>query len=238
MAYAQDGAVSAVATAAAASAVTPTWDAGATRPVGALLVCWAAGTTTGVATVPGTPSGWSTATPSVIESGTSGQAVSIIFYKIATGGDTAPTIAGAAGMTWFVQIGSWTGNDTSSPIDKTGSVNAAASPGVPTNSGVDAAIGELFCYMGTEFITTAATSAAFVSTPTNFTANDTTNKATISASHYLFGWGITTANAVADKDSITFDSATSNLACVCGSFKLPPPANTPAFQPIPFMGGH
>jgi hypothetical protein len=140
-----------------------------------------------------------------------------VFYKVAAGADAQPSIALATGMTWGGMLGEYSG--CSGVIDKTGTVEGTVSPAVATNSGVDGAIGELVTYTGTTAPTSAATDT-LVTTGTNFTAHDTNNAATSTRTHYCFGYGITTANGVADKASMTFVATSTNDSLVLASFLL------------------
>src|SRR6516162_4966998 len=97
--------------------VSPAWGTGEFRTAGNLLVCWCIDCAS--VTIPTTPAGWSVAKS--ISPGTDGGAA--IFYKIATGGDAAPTISGSSRL--YAQLAEFAaGAGTVISLDQTGSVDS------------------------------------------------------------------------------------------------------------------
>jgi hypothetical protein len=93
------GSAGAVTSGAAGVAVTPVWGAG-DQTAGDLLMCWVSGLNH--STVPATPAGWAVAAQ--LSQGSPAFNSSTVFYKIATGGDIAPTIAGVTGIAWTAML--------------------------------------------------------------------------------------------------------------------------------------
>src|SRR6059058_1044154 len=118
MAGALVGAMGAVSTGAASAAVTPAFDAGAARTAGNLLVCFVSGNNG--TTIPSTPAGWSNAGTPLFSNVLS----AAIFYKAAAGGDAAPTIAAQTSAVWNVRLAEFSGGDSVSPLDKTGTLSS------------------------------------------------------------------------------------------------------------------
>lgn len=207
------GTIGAVTTGASAAAITPAWGAGESRTAGNLLVLWLGCNQSGIAVV--TPSGWS------IAHQTTGGAVSstTIYYKIAAGADAAPTVAGVTGGILHGQLAEFSGT-ASAPLDGHAGANGTASPLVSTNAAVDATIGELMVSCSIADYSTAATKT-LTDTYTNATPTATNDAATSTISHYDFAYGITTANAVADKNSFAFTTTKIGMASsALASFKV------------------
>src|SRR5947208_10797726 len=111
MAYALVGTAGVVSTGTAGAAVTPAYGTGENRTANNLLILTVL--TTGSATLPATPAGWSVAKQ---QAGTSCSAS--IFYKIAAGADAAPTVALIASAIHNAQLQEFTGGPTSAPLDQ------------------------------------------------------------------------------------------------------------------------
>lgn len=218
------GSLGAVTLGTSGAAVTPAY--GQTPTAGNLLILWVSGWHGTTATFPVTPAGWTLGPQARATTRTSS-----VFYLLAAGGDAQPTIAIGTAMTWGAMLGEFSG--LSGLIDKSATAEGTASPAVATNSGTDVTIGELACYVGTTAPTSAATDL-LVTTGTNFTKNDTNNAGTSIRTHYCFGYGITTANSVADKASMTFVATSTNNCLVLASFLLPslPVASPPQRAPL------
>lgn len=221
MAYALVGSAGSQVVGASGAAVS-TETYGQTPTANNLLVCFVGGA--GVATAPTTPAGWSVGTA---ETGNSTSAT--IFYKIAAGGDGVPTIAALTSQIWSVQLCEFSGNATTSPLDQTGGGTGTSSPVVATAGAVDAALGELMCFVGSELTSTSVTRTLTSTLNNGMSANVTgNNSATSATTHYSFGYGITTGNASADSDSMALSSTSkeTGFSVAVASFKLlplPPP---------------
>lgn len=203
-----------IATGASGAAVTPAF--AATTTVNHLLICCVSGS--GVATIPATPSGWSLAT-SVGESGGTTPGCSAIFYKIAAGSDTAPTIALITGQSWSAKLMEFSGNATVSPLDKVGSAGTATTlTWVMTASAADTAAGELVIAVGGG--TLGKTSAIAFSAGNNGMTFTST-----ASSFFGAGYAITTGNSAADSCTGTetrSGTGTANQQGCIASFKLAP----------------
>ena len=210
MAISLVGALGAVSTGASGAAVTPAWGTGETRLTGNLLVLHVAAT--GSASLPPAPSGWSIA---IQRAGTSCSAS--VFFRIALGGDGAPTVAALSGGTINARLSEYTGNDPSSGsvLGANGASSGTGSPQSATNYAVDAALGGLMVSALALIRSSAATLALNTATYNNATATYTSNAAVSTVSHYGFGYGTTTANAAADSDSEAF-TATSITGAALG----------------------
>lgn len=195
------------------TAYTPAWGSGS-RTANNLLVCAVAGTQGGQ--TPATPSGWTLA---VSSTGTTSKA--IIFYKIAAGGDAAPTLAASATMVWLGMLFEFSGNATSLPSDKNGGTNVTTSPVVATASAADTAAGELVVAVGAAFYSTAATKTLGFTLNNGATASDSDNDATSTVNHGCATYGVTTGNAAADTASMAFTTTKiTEAAASIASFKL------------------
>lgn len=214
MAYALVGTAGAVSTGTAGAAVTPAYGTGESRTANNLLILTVL--TTGSATLPAAPAGWSVAKQ---QAGTSCSAS--IFYKIAAGADAAPTVALIASAIHNAQLKEFSGGPTSAPLDQTAGIAGTTTPLVATTGGVDALAGELVIGCGG-----AINSAARANTMTHTINNaagdvETTNGATSTVSHYDFTHGFTTTKAAADSDSFAFVTTQLTGAVVAmASFKL------------------
>jgi hypothetical protein len=201
---------------AANTAVTPAWGTSENRTAGNLLICWVA--VTGTATLPATPTGWTIAKQ---QAGTSTSAT--VYYKIATGTDTAPTIAAIASGTTAVQLGEFTNNtnSTTGVLDKTGGVASTTSPATATFSAADKFQPDFWVAAGADF-RSAARTPNDTWTGTNITAVAAgNNNGTSSVNHYSFAYDLdTSANASADSAILTASVTTSltGLAVAAASF--------------------
>src|SRR4029453_13736617 len=218
MAYSLVGTIGIASQAALSTAITPAWGTSENRDVGNLLILFLAQTGTGVSAAPATPAGWTLAVN--VEATNTGAAM---YFKIATGADTAPTIAAITNVTLAAQLAEFSGNATTSPKDKQGGNTGAASPVTATFSSADTSAGELLVICSAD-----ARSAARTPTDT-LTSNNATitqagnNNGVSSANHYSFGYSLaTTSNASADTAVVTA-SVTTSLTGLCvnaATFKL------------------
>ncbi len=200
----------AVDTGSSGAAITPAY--GQTPAANDLLVFFVQGTGS---TVPTAPSGWSTA----VTAAKGGGGTVGIFYKVAAGGDSAPTEAARSNNTWTGQLAEYSGTATSSPLDQVGSVATGTSPMVATDAAADAASGEVVVYVGSNTINKAATASMAATLNNGVTAHDVSNNRTSSTNHHLFGYGFTTGNSAADRISTPIDSSSGNGAGAIASFK-------------------
>ena len=217
MAIALVGAMGAYQTVSVAT-ITPAF--GQATTAGNLLVAWLSGNGTATITVSG--SGW---TSGIQAHGTFDTAA--IFYKPNCGaGETAPTFTLTAATKFNGRVAEFSGANTVSPLEKTGTtvVNASpTSPQVVNASAADAASGNLV--LATAHIRDTATDTTTLTDTLNNGATatnhqddgaTTTNRHESSASY-----GITTSNASADQDSLTFSSAATSVVQVIASFQVP-----------------
>src|SRR4029077_10683441 len=200
--YALVGTIGVASQGASGAAVTPAWGTGESRTAGHLLICFVG--VTGSAIMSATPSGWSLGA-----GGTSTTIATQIFYKIAAGADTAPTLSAVTSGVISAQLAEFSGN-SATPFDKFGNTSSAASPITATLNAADTATGELLIIVGADFRSAART-------PTDtLTSNNATitqagnNNGVSSVNHYSFGYCLaTTSNAVADTAVMTCSVTTS-----------------------------
>jgi hypothetical protein len=230
MAYALVGTIGTASQGAASAAVTPAFGTGESRVLGNLLICFVA--ISGVATLPTTPSGWSIGKQ---QAGTSCSAT--IYYRLAAGADTAPTIAAITSGVIAAQLAEFSGNLAASPLDQTGSASGTGSPLTGTFAAVDALSGELIVMTGADLRSIArASNDTWTSNNATITAAGNNNGAT-STNHYSNGYGVTTAKASADTAVMTL-STTNNitgLVLAAASFKVIPPAGPSVQQMAGFF---
>lgn len=217
MSYALVGSLGTVTLGTSGASISPAY--GQTPTAGNTLILWVAFFASSAVVAPVLSStsitaGW-TAGPTVND-GSRGAAV--FYLPDAAGSDAQPTINAGTITTYAGQLGEFSGGV--GLADKSGTGTAGSSPDTVTSSAADTATGELVAYAAGERISVSGTGtmAHTASFPNNYTANDTTNNATTTQTHYLFGYGITTANASADQDKIIFDAANSNCSACQISF--------------------
>ena len=199
--FAPVGSPATVSTGAAGAAVTAAFSQSPTASH--LLVCWVGGTASTATPAPTVPSGWSTAgVPAQFAS-----CATAIFFKVAAGSDTAPTIAAQSGVVWNVQLAEFSGN-ASSPQDQSpfGS-STTTSPLVLAAGSADFAPGELFVYAACARYSVAGTKTLANALNNGASAVSTNNNGVSTGSHYDFGYGITTSNSAADSDSFSLTTA-------------------------------
>lgn len=217
MAYALVGTAGALATGSGSNiAITPAYGQSPTANNLLLLGVLGFGTTT----TPSTPAGW-TLGPTL---GAGGSAT--IFYRIATGGDAAPTVAALASTTWLGAVAEFSGNATSSPLDQSGSKNGSSGTQTAVNGAADALAGELFFY-AVRFVTSTSVARTITNTLNNGMSNhDVNNNATSTTRHVSIGFGITTGNSAADQDAASLSSTYTNMTMAVASFLLTSVADT------------
>jgi len=199
---------------AASASVTPTWGINSNRIAGNLLICTVSVNV--VATLPATPAGWTLANS---VAGTSTSAA--IFYKIATGGDSAPTIAGISTGIIAARLAEYSGGSAASILDKTGSAaSGITTPRTATSTAPNAnSAGELIVTSSSLYYAGAATKTLTdsINNATKITSN---NAATSTRSHFDFSYGFSTSNASADSNSFAFTTTNiTGTASVIASFK-------------------
>lgn len=197
------------------AAVTASYGAGETRAANNLLVCWVDGFNH--SNLPTTPSGWSIAEQDGVGSPIFGS--STIFYKIATGGDAAPTIALVSGEVWIVRLAEFQGNAHTTPLDQIG-LASGSSPRTATLASTDAAAKELVVSAAAIIPTTSTTVTSSTAMNNGATATTISNDGSSTGTHYSFSYGITTGNAGADTSTVTSTGTLSGIVVVAASFKL------------------
>jgi hypothetical protein len=183
------GSIGTVSVGASGANVTPAYGANEDRTTGNLLICSVA--CTGSATIPSTPTGWTSAAS---KAGTNVSA--IIFYKIATGADAAPTISGVTNAVLSVQLAEYSGASVGAK-DRYGSASGTTSPLTATANGRDINKGELLIGVGAMRLA-FGDGMAISATSNNASLTQVNNGGVGTAHHYDFARGITTSNAAAD----------------------------------------
>ena len=194
---------------AAASSGSPTWGTGESRTAGNLLIAWSFNTTS---TNVGTPSGWSIGAAQV---GT--YTSTCFFYKVAAGGDAAPT-----GMGTVSQLAEFSGCAATTPRDRYGSVHATSGTQAATTAGVDAAAGELVVCASLLYVT-----GTFAQGVTFNNGAGSPSGISDATEHPCYGYGVTTGNGAADSATVTYGSYTELEICLA-SFLLGAPVCTVA----------
>lgn len=207
------GTAPAVQTGTAGNAVAGVWGTGQNRTAGNLLTCSVSGN--GVGTAPSTPSGWSFANTFTGTSCSSG-----VFYKVAAGGDAAPTISAVASQIWNVQLNEYSGCDPTTPFDQGGSVAGTTSPQVCKPTNPDYLAAQALCVYAYAVQYSTAATKTFTPTFNNGQSNNvTSNAGTSTVSHYWMDWGLT-ANwngGVGAADQVSLAVTTTKLVGVCAS---------------------
>lgn len=220
MAYALVGTIGAASQGAAVNtAVTPAY--GQTPTAGNLLICFVA--ITGSSVLPTTPSGWSIAIQS-----NNNSCSSHLFFKIAAGGDTAPTISAIVTGMGAAQLAEFSGNGTTK--DKAGAGGSATSPIALGLGTASTESGELLVVTGADFRSAARTpNDTWTSNHGTITQAGNNNGAS-SVNHYSFGYCLaTTSNSGQDTATMTCSVTTSltGLNASAATFLLPPAVPLP-----------
>jgi hypothetical protein len=205
---------------AASVSPAPAWGTGSTRQKGNLLVCWIA--QWGGNAQPTLTSGsffWTSAEGSIENISSSGIARTDIFYLIAQGGDVAPTIASGA-FVEVAQLAEFTGVANPPTPQQVAGNGFTATPGVITAAAADSQVGSLIVVSAALQYSTAATKTT-THTLNNGSLTVNSNDATSTVNHYSFGYSISTSNAVADSDSISY-TTTKNTAMAAALASFPP----------------
>lgn len=216
MAFALVGSVGAAVQGTAGAAVsTLAWGTSETRAAGNLLLCFC--TVTAVATLPGTPSGWSIGAQ---VAGTSCSAT--VFFKVAAGSDAAPTIAAITSGLIAAHLEEWSGNATSNPIDETGTNTGTTSPRTATLFAADEATAALVAMAGADRRSVARTPNDTWTSNHGTPTLRASNNAVSSLDHYSHATLVTNSNSGADTAIMTLSVTTSitGLAVAAISFRL------------------
>lgn len=229
MAYGLVGSLPAVAT--GTTSATPAWGTSQNRTAGNLLICWCVDQAGTIAT----PAGWT----KPVNLGTQAK----VFFKVAAGADAVPTISGG-GTFCAALLSEFSGNDTVSPEDKSGTVAGTTTPLTASGGTADTAAAELLIGVGYSNHSMAATNTTSNTFNNGATATgNLNNDATSSAQHYRFSYGITTGNAAAS--TCAFAYTTTNITgavSAIASFKLagatPSDPNFSAIGQMGFFGAH
>ena len=225
MAFALVGAYGTPSQGASGASVTPAWGAGANRTAGNLLVLTFA--VTGVTTAPTVTAGW---IGGAVGSGASCYAA--IYYKVASGGDAAPTVNGVASGVISAQLAEYSGQAAGDPKDGgSASTQSTTSPVTTTLPQIDASAGELLIMVGADKRSTArASNDTWTSNRGTPTLTGSNNGVT-STEHYSFGAILSTnSNANADTATMTLSVTTNitGLFIIALAFKLPPQIISPS----------
>jgi hypothetical protein len=158
-----------------------------------------------------------------------------IYYRVATGGDTAPTFTNL-GNALIAVVAEFSGNATVSPLDQVGGNDAATSPSTATAAATDAAakqlmIGAAGCHYSMS--STGTLGLAFTDSANGAVAesNVGNNNSTSAVRHIRFGYGIGAAATFTQADKVTASDSNKNvdaIGSIIASFKLAP---TAAFAP-------
>jgi hypothetical protein len=164
------------------------------------------------------PSGW---TVGVKFASSGAVTCANIYYRIATGSDTSPTIsAPTSGARLVGMISQFSGNATSSVLDQTGS-NHGTGAYSATAGAADAALGELVCACFAGNLNSNGTITDTYSFNNGATFTATNNNSSSSKAHYCLGWGITTGNSAADSVTLGSATTTTDSSLALASFHLP-----------------
>jgi hypothetical protein len=203
VAFALVGSVGATSVGAVNTAVTPAYGAGSSRTAGNLLICYIS--VTGIAAGPNIGT-WSQG----VNSGTTGTSCGgNIFYKIAAGGDAAPTISAIAGGVISAHLEEWSGNAPSPVRDRNIGAASTTSPVTATMAGADAAAGELVAMAGADFRSVARTPADTWTSNNGTPVLRASNNGVSSVHHYSHATLVTTSNSAADTAVMTTSLTTS-----------------------------
>lgn len=179
------------------TALTLAWGTGETCTAGNLLLCWVFGAPQ--PTLPAAPTGWSIAKQQA------GDNCSIsLFYKIATGGDAAPTIAAIAATNMQGQLAEFVCSAPLPVLDQVASAASLTSPITVTTPAVDIASGDLMVFCSAVHYSTSQTDTLTNTLNNGATANETNSNSAVAGNHVDFGWGVTTGNSTADSTSFAF----------------------------------
>jgi hypothetical protein len=195
------GAAGAVSVGVNAASITPAWGAGANRTAGNLLILRV--THHGSQTQPATPSGWTFVNDPT--HATAGVGV-LTCYRIATGGDAAPTITGIANVVLSGQLCEYAGTDPTAPyLNDAGNSGGTLSPQVATcTGGGDPVAGCLIISAAAMRYTQAATKTFTDVLNNSATQLDRAQSGAVSTtSHYDFISGVTGSNAAADQNNFS-----------------------------------
>lgn len=196
--YALVGSKGAVASSASGGSLsTLAWGAGENRTQNNLLICVVNGY--GIATAPGAITGWTKI------AGASASVTSTLYYKIAAGGDAAPTVPAVASTVLTGQLMEFSGNVVVSVQYESAGAASLTSPAVATAGSADVSVGCLIVVLAATLYASNHTHTAGAHTLNNgATASSTNNNASNVVNHYDFAHGITTGNGSADSDSYAF----------------------------------
>lgn len=213
------GAVGAVT--ASTSTATPAFGTGQSRALGNLLICWATQELSGGTLSPTTISaGW---TQAVQQTGTNTSAA--VFYKIASGGDAAPTVTGTTGQAIDAQLSEFIVPLGFTPIyDQSGGATGTTSSQTGTAAAPDTTTTDMLCAAGAVRYSVGGTKALGLNSNHLVSYVVTDNNSTIQTSHYIMGYGFsTTTGAAADTSNVTFPTSNITEASVAfASFALMP----------------
>lgn len=129
----------------------------ATFSAGDLLICFV-GRIQDYVLTSSTPTGW-TFLRNIIDSGTAPAAAHVdIYYKIAAGGDSAPTFTTGTATRWLVYIASYSGVDSTTPfLTESGQVESGAGTttvhSAPALTNTNASAWGIFYYMARQVAT-------------------------------------------------------------------------------------
>lgn len=214
--YAIVGTIGVVSQGAAGAAVTPAWGTGESRTAGNLLICfWSTAGATGTGTI---PSGWSQPTTA---GGTS--CICGIYYKIAAGGDAAPTLSAVVSGVRAAQLAEFSGNAASGPLDRSATAASTTSPVTATAGVADLAASELLLLTSADFRSAARTPNDTLTSNHGTITQAGNNNGVSSVNHYSFGYCLaTTSNSGGNTAVMTASVTTSITGLSVGgySFKL------------------
>jgi len=206
MAFALVGSYGTPSQGAAAAAVTPAYGAGSSRTAGNLLVLRFA--VTGTTTAPTVTAGWTPA-----GSGSGNSCYVAIYYKIAAGGDAAPTVNGVASGVIAAQLAEYSGQVTSGDVRESGgsSTQSTTSPVTANNTAVDAGSKNLLLMVAADKRSTARASNDTWTSNRGTPTLTGSNNGVSSTEHYSFADILSTdSNNNVDTSTLTL-SITTNI---------------------------
>lgn len=155
----------------------------------------------GSASSPAAPTGWTLA----VKSASASAEAAAIYWRIAAGNDTAPSLTGLGGSACNAMLSEYTGNTTlAGQFVDSGNNSGSSSPLNGVCGSIDQQI-NLLVAVGSCLYTTAATKTLTHTFNNGATANATSNNAVSTVDHYAYAWGvITTPNNASDSTSFAF----------------------------------
>lgn len=221
------GSVGPISVGAVGASVTPAWGAGSSQTKGNLLICWIAEfgqTSIPETTFPFPP--WGTA-----HGGGFGNTGVWIVAANARGGDSAPTIPAATGVSFVAQLAEFSGVEFHNNYYDQEGGTAGNQNFLRMFMAPDSDVGDLVTYAGSALYTVAATATLTHVLSNGVVNHDVNNNSISTTNHYAFGYGYTTS--IGDGEEETFTCPTTNIsgnAIEVVTFQKNPSSDSPPLQ--------